>query len=230
MPQRRQAPSPLFPFSLALLNRVAPQGSAVKRLDGYLALRQQGGVASTFRRFVRTLHELEPYLRSLKQLCCPGCGVAETLNCHSKLFGNDPDSGSGGRAQRGQRVWCSNRGQRGGCGRSFCIFLTEVLPRHTVSSAALWALLGRWLGGGSIKAAAEALALPFGLETLYHLLQRMRLRLSALRSALSGQAPPPASSHPDPLLQTVEHLRGVFAGSKCPVAEFQLHFQRPLLE
>ena len=113
----------------------------------------------------------------LKQLRCPACGAAETLNRHSKLYGNDL-SAANGQAQRGQRVWCSSRGQRGGCGRSFSIFLADVLPRHTVRSTTLWSLLERWLEGGSVKAAAEALALPVGLETLYHLLQRMRPRLA----------------------------------------------------
>jgi len=86
------------------------------------------------------------------------------------------------------------------------------------------------LEGGSIKAAVEALGLPFGLETLYHLLQRMRPQLAAVRSVLCREQPAPASAQTDPLLQTVEHLRSLFAKSNCPPTDFQLHFQRPLLE
>ncbi len=180
--------------------------------------------------FVCGLKELGEYLLLLKQLCCPECGVAETLNCHSKLYGNDPDSTEGGRIERGQRVWCCPRGQRGGCGKTFSIFLADVLPRHTVGTSALWSLLERLPAGGSIKAAVEALALPFGLETLYHLLQRMRRKLTAVRSVLCREQPAPASAQSDPLLQTVEHLRSLFAKSICPPTDFQLHFQRPLLE
>ena len=168
---------------------------------------------------------------SLKQLRCPECGAAETLNCHSKLYGNDPSASDGkAQGQRGQRVWCCNRGQRGGCGRSFSIFLADVLPRHTVTGPGLWRLLVRLLAGGSIKAAVEALAPPFALETLYHLLHRLRGRLAAVRSALCQRRQAPASSQIDPLLQTVEHLRRLFAKSDCPCADYQLHFQRPLLE
>jgi len=167
---------------------------------------------------------------SLKQLRCPECGAADTLNCHSKLYGNDPDNTEGDQIQRGQRVWCCPRGQRGGCGRTFSIFLADVLPRHTVRAPSLWGLLDRWLAGGSIKAAVEALALPFGLETLYHLLHRLRERLVALRSALCREQKPPTSSQADPLLQTVEHLRRLFPRSGCPCADFQHVFQRPLLE
>ena len=132
--------------------------------------------------------------------------------------------------QRGQRVWCSNRGQRGGCGRSFCVFLGEVLPRHTLTGSELWQLLERLVTGGSIKAAAEALGLPFALETVYHLLHRLKGRLPQVRSLLCREQKVPVSSQTDPLLQTAEHLRSLFPKSVCPATDFQLHFQRPLLE
>jgi hypothetical protein len=86
------------------------------------------------------------------------------------------------------------------------------------------------LDGGSLKGAVEALSLPFALETLYHLLHRMRQRLTGVRSVLCREQKPPASSRTDPLLQTVEHLRSLFSKSVCPATDFQLHFQRPLLE
>jgi hypothetical protein len=94
----------------------------------------------------------------------------------------------------------------------------------------LWRLLDCLLVGGSIKAAVEALSLPFALETLYHLLHRLRGCLAAVRSALCQKRQAPASSQTDPLLQTVEHLRRLFAKSDCPCADYQLHFQRPFLE
>jgi hypothetical protein len=187
-------------------------------------------LAKSLLRFVRNLEELAHHLLSLKQLFCPFCGAGETLNCHSKLYGNDPASSQGERMQRGQRVWCCSRGQRGGCGRSFSMFLAGMLPRHTVSASALGSLLERLLAGGSIAAAIQALKLPFPLETLYHVLGRLRQRLPAIRSALCQEQPASASSQTDPLLQTVEHLHRLFAKSQCPCTEFQLHFQRPLLE
>jgi hypothetical protein len=86
------------------------------------------------------------------------------------------------------------------------------------------------LEGSSIKAAFESLGLAFALETLYHLLQRLRGQLARLRSVLSLEQQPPVSLQADPLLQSVEHLRDLFGPSACPVADFQFHFQRPLLE
>jgi hypothetical protein len=166
----------------------------------------------------------------LKQFCCPGCGAAETLNWHSKLYGNDP-SVVDGQVLRGQRVFCSDRGQRGGCGRTFSIWLADRLPRHSFTAPSLWRLLSSLLEGRSIKAAFEGLgSLPFALETCYHLLQRLREQLSEVRCLLSREQKSPSSAQTDPLLQTVEHLRRVFPQSSCPLVDFQIQFQHPLLE
>jgi hypothetical protein len=126
-------------------------------------------------------------------------------------------------------VWCSNRGQRGGCGRSFCIFLAQVLPRHSVTAPWLWKLLCGLLAGGSIKASVEALAPPFALETLYHLLQRLRRQLPDLRSRLCREQKAPDSSQSDPLLQSAEHLQLVFPDAACATESFQERFQRPVM-
>jgi len=150
------------------------------------------------------------------------------LNRHSFLYGNDPAK-TNGQLARGQRVFCSDRGQRGGCGRTFSIFLAEVLPRQTVTATLLGQLLAGLLLKGSIKAAAESLRPSFLLETIYHLLQRLRLRLDVIRCSLCSRQNAPASSQADPLGQTIEHLQAVFAGMVCPVTEFQLSFQQPFL-
>lgn len=126
-------------------------------------------------------------------------------------------------------MFCSNRGRRGGCGQTFSIVLAGVLPRHTVSASLLWRWLIELLAGLSLKAAVEKLRLSFALETVYRLRRQLRLRLDSLRSLLCCEQEPPPSTQSNPLLQTAEHLRAVFARAECPPAAFQLHFQRPLL-
>jgi hypothetical protein len=163
----------------------------------------------------------------LKQQCCPHCGRRGTLNRHSRLTGNDPDQVDRQRC-RGQRVFCSHRGRRGGCGRTFAIFFAEVLPRHSVPAALLARLLANLLGGATLKAAAEALQAPWALETFYRLIRRLRRRLDAVRARLWRERSPPACGRSDPLLQTVEHLRGLGGGAHA-VAAYQLRFQQPLL-
>lgn len=144
-------------------------------------------------------------------------------------MGNDLWQVSSPAFLRGQRVFCSNRGQREGCGRTFLLCLAEVLPRHTVTASLVWSWLVQVLAGWSLKAAAEKLRLPFALETVYRLRRRLRRSLDRLRSRLCREQAPPTSTHTDPLLQTAQHLQAVFAERPCPPADFQLHFQQPFL-
>lgn len=150
------------------------------------------------------------------------------MNRHSFLYGNDPTQ-SNGQQLRGQRVYCSDRGQRGGCGQTFSMFLADVLPRHSVTASWFWKLLLQLLSGASLKAAVQSLALPFALETLYGLRQRLRRRLEVLRPLLCREQKPPPSSDADPLLHTVRHLEALFPKAPCPLQEFQLLLARPLM-
>jgi hypothetical protein len=126
-------------------------------------------------------------------------------------------------------VFCSNRGRRGGCGKTFSLVLAEVLPRHTVTAPLVWRWLLELLAGLSVKAAAETLRLPFALETIYRLRRRLQRVSDPVRTRLCLEQSPPLSRQVQPLLQTVEHLRAVFPASACPPADFQLHFQHPFL-
>lgn len=150
------------------------------------------------------------------------------MNRHSRLLGNDLHSPND-RCFRGQRVFCSNRGNRGGCGGTFAFFLAEVLPRHTFTASLLWQWLVKLLAALSLKAAADKMRLPFALETLYRLRRKLRQRLDSLRTRLCREQQPPPSAQSDPWLQTAEHLQAVFPCVECPPAAFQLHFQRPFL-
>jgi hypothetical protein len=178
--------------------------------------------------FVKDLQALEKTLCGLKGMACFFCGRRGTLNRHGRIEGNDPQSAAG-RLQRGHRVYCSNRGRCCGCGRTFPILLAHVLPRHTFTAFLLWPVLQELLGRISIRAAWKAAGKPLALETTYHLIQRLRRRLSDLRTCLLPLLPPPASDRRDPLLQTLAHLRAAFPACPCPVETFQERLQRPLL-
>lgn len=145
------------------------------------------------------------------------------------MRGNDP-AAAAGRITRGQRAFCSDRGRRGGCGKTFPLFLAGILPRHTFNAALLWALFGKLLGGtASIKTAAETLSLPFSLEAVYGIIRRSRRRLDAVRSILWREQPAPVSGRTDPFLQTLEHLGETFAMHPCAIAGYQRYFQRGFL-
>lgn len=216
------------PFFSILLNRVPPFGSAVKkarRLRLHSAASRDVPFAFSF---CARRPGVEGAAFSLKQPSCPHCGCHGTLNRHSRCLGNDPAQASG-QSVRGQRVFCSNRGRRGGCGRTFAIVLADVLPRHTFTASLVWRWLIQLLAGLSLKAAAEKPGLPFALETVYALHRKLRRGLDRLRTCLCREHKPPQSAHADPLLQTLAHLKMLFPHSQCPPADFQLHFQRSFL-
>lgn len=144
------------------------------------------------------------------------------------LRGNDP-AVANGQLARGQRVFCSDRGQRGGCGKTFPLFFAAVLPRHTFTAPLLWTLLRKLLAGAPIKAAVESLRLPFSLEAVYGIVRRLRRRLDAMRSWLAREQPVPASGQTDPLLQTLSHLQTVFPPDGCALTAYQRHFQQAFL-
>ncbi|MBC8010674.1 MAG: hypothetical protein H7067_11330 [Burkholderiales bacterium] len=169
---------------------------------------------------------------ALKSGACPHCDRTGTLNRHSRLYGNDYASAQrDARRLRGQRVHCSACGTRGGCGRTFPIYLADVLPRHSVPGALLTLLLVGLLAGTSVHAAAAAQPLlgPFSLLTFYRLAARLGRQNDHLRVLLSGVSTPPPCAHADPLRETIAHLRAVFAAAADLVAAFQLRFQVPLL-
>jgi hypothetical protein len=222
----RSAPS--FFFSNLSEPSPAVRECRAKKLDGGSGFQATSvDVPSAFS-FCAQCAGVEAPTFSLKQSPCPHCGCFGSLNRHSRSIGNDPLRASG-QSVRGQRVFCSNRGRRGGCGRTFSLVLADVLPRHTMTASLLWRWLVEVLAGLSFKAAAEKLRLLFALETVYRLRRGLRQGLDQIRTRLCREQSPPASAHADPLLQTVEHLRRVFSGDGCPPADFQLHFQHPFL-
>jgi len=179
-------------------------------------------------RFVRDEHEQKQVLETLKQERCAHCRRTGTLNRHDHVQRNDLDRADK-QTVRGQRVWCSNRGQRGGCGRTMLIVFARFLPRHSFSATMLGRLLKQLCLGGSIKRASERCRLPVDLQSVYHLLQRFRERLDAIRAALFSRCTPPESMQTDPLRSTAEHLHCAFPSAGCAVEAFQHAFQTPIM-
>jgi len=177
--------------------------------------------------FVPDFDGLEKFFRSLKSIACPFCDHVGALNRHSLMHGNDPEAAEG-RITRGQRVFCSNRGERGGCGHTFPVLFAWVLPRHSLTTTLVWQAIHEWLGGLSIRASWHTTTTPLALCSFYHFLQRMRQRLTTLRTVLSTVSRPPDSKRRDPLQQTFEHLKVVFPTASCPAEAFQQRFQSPL--
>lgn len=167
-------------------------------------------------------------LGKIKLMSCAHCGAIGTLNRHDTIYGNDPEAVDK-QTIRGRRLWCSNRGRRGGCGKTMSLLFAWILPGHTFTAGALDRLLKRLCMGGSIQAAWEKSRSQAALQSAYHLLQRLRLRMGEIRSALLKICRNPASSQKDPMIATYEHLRRAFSGHESPTAAFQYRLQMAMM-
>ncbi len=178
--------------------------------------------------YVANERELEKNLQSRKCWCCIFCGLRGTLNLHDKLYYDDEVSGEES-ILKGRRCFCSNRGNRGGCGRTIIFIFTWVLPRHSYTSEHLWTLLKEISKGTSIMKGILSLPSIFSTDGAYHILQRLRKRQSCVREKLLKICSPPRSSHVDSLALSAEHLRSAFPEEKNPIEAFQERFQVPLM-
>ena len=155
--------------------------------------------------------------RQAKQWMCPHCGRSGTINGHGLLRGGAEKS-PGKDALRGRRFLCSDRGRRSGCGRTFSVFLAQVIAKASVRTGALWRFCHARLSGQGVLAAWELARSGFSLESAYRWWRRWRSAEPALRTHLwRGREPPEA------LGEAIIHAYG----AADPVAVFQVREQRP---
>jgi len=172
--------------------------------------------------------EAGKYKQQLKRKSCPHCGLIGFLICHGYLKGYR-DGGSK-RSVRACRFFCSNRGRRGGCGRTFPVYFQDVLRRRQVSAPCFWRFILLVLRGMSRRAAWVELEPSFSLRHFYLLWDLVRRRQTVLREALCRLCAPPDSRREDPMLHFFEHLSCAFPTANCPIGAYQVHFQQSFLD
>jgi len=160
---------------------------------------------------------------------CPACGRSAVLIRNGLHYGNAPDQSGDTRIIRGQRIRCSNRGNRCGCGCSFSIFESERIPGRSIDTSWLQSLLLYLLQqAGCMHAAWLKTSRQFSLRTAYRIWRRIDLEQTTLRHRLCQCTGPPNSTQLDPRLELIEHLRAAFIGNDF-VCAYQKHFQTSIL-
>jgi hypothetical protein len=181
-------------------------------------------------RFVSDEVSLAEVLHGIKLWACPHCRETGTLIGHGFLRGY-AERGSG-LVVRGRRIFCSNRGRRPGCGRTFSVKLQTVVSGFVVSTVTLWCFVQAVLGGLTLRAAwlVEA-AGTLSLSSGYRLWRRLGAAQSALRARLCREAPAPPSNARDPLAQLCTHLQLVIGGGVADFfSAYQSRFGRGLFD
>lgn len=173
--------------------------------------------------YVTSAAEFDKHKERLKLVPCPRCRAVGYLIRHGYLDGHGDQAND--EVRRGWRVFCSDRNLRKGCGRTHSVLLAKFIFRHMVGASWLWQLLQHIRQGMSVKAGWEKIAAPFSLETAYRLRQAFARSQTYIRSMLLRAGAPPKLNVAEPEWQLIEHLQAVFAGSVCPVVDFQVRFQ-----
>lgn len=181
------------------------------------------------KRFYRSKKDFEEFYFGLKQTPCPHCGYIGTLILHGYLYGYDEKIYSK-RIIRGHRIFCSNRGRRCGCGRTFSLLKSNILKGFNITAGGLWRFLKGLSAGMNKMNSFKNLDLPFSNTTIYRLYKDFVHYQSRLRTLLLKICRAPQIYHENnPVIQTILHLKSAFKRSLCPVRAFQEHFQASFL-
>jgi hypothetical protein len=177
-------------------------------------------------RFVRDEPALAGVLLDLKLTCCPHCRRTGALIGHGLLRGYAEQASE--LVVRGRRVFCSDRGQRPGCGRTFSVLLSTVLYGFVVRSLTLFRFADAVLNGLTRRTAwLSTLHAVLSLSSAYRLWRRLHEAQSPLRTGLSVEVPAPVCSAREPLAQVFAHLGTVVGASDTDLLEaYQRHLQR----
>jgi hypothetical protein len=173
--------------------------------------------------FYRCEEDWLAIIERLKQTPCPHCHAVGMLIRHGVLAGFD-DSTPQRRVIRARRIFCSNRDQRHGCGRTFSVRLAHTIRRINLSARILWAFLQRVVVG-TIADAIRNTDCPRSDRTFQRIWRRFDLGQSAIRTALLSRGPPPTLP-PEPVTrpaaaQVLAHLQAAFPHDDCPITAFQ---------
>lgn len=185
-----------------------------------------GGLSQS--RFVCDLAELDEQRFAAKLRACPRCRQLGTVNAHGFLRGYS-ESGEFG-IVRGRRFFCSNRGSRPGCGRTFSVLIRTFVSRFAVTAFTLAGFVLAAIAGLSVAAAwARAAQSRLSRSTGFRLWRRVVSSQIRWRSLLLHRGQPPPSPDHRPLAQLVEHMKKWTTGPQIEFfADFQHEFQSDL--
>ena len=169
---------------------------------------------------------------------CPQCQTADHFISHGYVY---KKQSQGDPVAVGKRVFCSNRYQHRGCGRTQRLYLCSSLPLWHFPSTALSLFIATLIAGCSIQKAYQRATGTDDPRQGYRWLGKLTRRLSQFRTVLSvGCIDLPAQhsnnsslvtecvQHLSLLLSTMESLFALFSHEALDAcASFQWRQQQP---
>ena len=172
--------------------------------------------------YIRNEQDLKQVHEKLKLTLCPHCKKMGMLILHGYIKNNK-------NIIKAHRVFCSNRNNRTGCGKTFSIYYADYIKNISVASDILWKFLKYILHGLSIEIAYKELGdfVLLELRTFYRYWRAFKQKQFIIRSNIyTPSKSPPTNLYPSPYHETIAHLKRVCKKpDQCPVTEYQLIFQ-----
>jgi len=130
--------------------------------------------------------------------------------------------------KRGHRIFCSNRNNKNGCGKTFSILKSIFITNFIICADTVWNFLEKVGSGNTLAEAFRNTGSTMGKTTCYRIFKKFCFNQPRIRTRLlNTKSPPVLNCAKDPFIQTIHHLAAVF--QNCPISEFQHHFQSSFL-
>lgn len=175
--------------------------------------------------------EFESFVFALKSTPCPGCRKIGTLNRHGFLRRATPKKQSD--TIKARRIFCSNRFNRNGCGKTFSVYLSMCFKSLQITAKSAWLFLLSILEGMSIEKAyySHEPCLCLSLSAFFRFWIRFKNSQDSLRTALILTGINASRSFSDPVRETIYHFSLIFFHpEKTPIELFQETLQKSSFE
>lgn len=163
---------------------------------------------------------------TIKATPCRHCNKSNYLKSHGPLRGihlSKPE-----KKLRGIRFYCSNRYSNKGCGRTFSVLFSSMLPKLTVRAKQLKTFFKRLLTERSIHAAWHGSKIPFSLRSAYRWVEKLKLNQATIRSKIYSSLPCRSNCSSPPHCETISYLNTAWPQHNDFVAAFQQQTQTAL--
>lgn len=163
---------------------------------------------------------------TIKATPCRHCSKSNHIKSHGALRGihlSEPEQ-----ELRGIRFYCSNRYSNKGCGRTFSVLFSSMLPALTVRAKQLKAFFKRLLTESSIHAAWYSSKIPFSLRSAYRWVEKLKLNQATIRSAIYSSLPSESDHSSPPHRETISYLNTTWPQPDDFVEAFQQQTQTSL--
>ena len=165
-----------------------------------------------------------------ESLQCPHCLKSNHLISHGIVY---KQFAIHKREAVGKRVFCSNRHQRSGCGRTVQLYLKKVFPSLQYGASQLFVFLSLLLLKTSVKVAYQTATDQNDSRQAWRWLNKLNLKLTDFRCALelSGKTSDCEFTHKGRRLRLLlSTLKNLFSKlTDCPCSNYQLIYQQAFI-